>query len=123
MKRILIGIVFLLLVGCGTTVKYVTVREPVTIPASPKVVVMDNGHYDKAKYPDTAWVKEPTVDLKNGKTYWTFEDVEKISKGLTEWPKWGQEVEKTLEIYNQGAKNPGKQGDTKKRRSWYRFWE
>lgn len=123
MKKALLGIIFVLVAGCGTSIKYVPFREAVTIPAPPKVVVMDNGKYDKSKYPNTAWVKEPTADLKNGRAYWSFDDTEKISNGLTEWPKWGQEVEKIIDIYNQGAKDSGKQGDTKKKSPWYRFWE
>jgi hypothetical protein len=123
MRKVVVLVLLLLLTGCGTTIKYVTVREPVGIPAPPKVVIMDNGKYDKSKYPQTDWVKEPTVDLKNGRAYWSFEDIEKISNGLTNWPRWGQEIEKTLEIYNKGVTNPGQQGATQKKHSWYRFWE
>jgi uncharacterized protein YceK len=123
-KTLLLMFFVLLLSGCGTVkYVYVPVREQVTIPSPPKVVIMDNGKFDKKKYPDTDWVKEPTVDLKNGKAYWSFEDIEKISTALTKWPNWGLEVEKTLEIYNKGATNSGKQGETQKKHSWYRFWE
>lgn len=124
MKKALVILLLLLVSGCETIkYVYVPVREQVTVPNPPKVVMMDNGKYDKAKYPDTDWVKKPEVDLKNRRAYWGFDDVEKISEALTKWPSWGLEVEKTLEIYNKGTTNSGQQGATEKKHSWYRFWE
>lgn len=121
MKKVLLAIIFLLVAGCVTSIKYVPYRELVTIPTPPKVVVMDNGRYDKSKYPETNWVKEPTVDLKNGRAYWSFEDIEKISKGLTEWPQWAVSVETIINDYNRKSTVQTRLKETNK--SWWEFWK
>ena len=119
-RLILMWLFFVFLFGCGTTTKYVAVQEKVIIPKPPKVVVMDNGKIDKRKYKETDWVKKPRVDLKKRRACWDFDDVEKISRSLTDWPDWGREVEKIIEIHNRSLNEP--QGLIKKK-SWYRFWE
>ena len=78
---------------------------------------MDNGKFDKKKYPNTSWIKPPRVDLKKGQAWWSFKDVEKISESLTLWPKWGKDVEALIEGQNDLAAGKGKYSHP-----WWRFW-
>jgi uncharacterized protein YceK len=122
MRKILLVMLFVLMSGCETIrTVYVPVREPITIPTPPKVVVMDNGRYDKSKYPETDWVKEPTVDLKNRRAYWGFDDVEKLSNALTNWPRWAVSVESIINEHNRNAGDKNKIKETQ--RSWWSFWK
>jgi hypothetical protein len=125
LKRLVVVVLLVsFLFGCGTTVKYVTVKEPIgPLPKAPQVVLMDNGKHDKAKFPGTDWVKEPTVDLKGRRAYWDFDDIEKISNALTKWPSWGKEVEKLVDLHDKSISTQQGNASENKTRSWFRFWK
>lgn len=109
---------FIFCFGCASQQPIVRGGATVIIPESPAPVVLDSGKYDKAKYPDTKWVKPPEVDLKKRIASWSFEDIEKISGALTEWPRWGGDVKEIIKGHNDLV--TGKKDDTK--RPWYRLW-
>jgi hypothetical protein len=97
--------------------------EQIVIPDPPKVVRMESKKvnpktHPPSKYPNTDWVKPPTVDLKHGRGYWTNTDIDKISKGLTDWPRWGKKVEDIVADYN---KKVVKESANRKKSSW-KFW-
>ena len=122
-RFIMIFLTVILISGCGTSIKYITVREPVgPLPEAPTVVKMDNGKFDKSKFSRTDWVKEPTVDLKNRRASWDFDDIEKISNALTRWPSWGNEIQKIVELHDKTA--PTQQGNASTdKTSWFRLWK
>ena len=126
MKRLtIIFLTVMLLSGCGTSIKYVMVREPVgPLPKPPRVVKMDNGKIDKSKFPETDWVKEPAVDLKNRRASWDFDDIEKISGALTKGPLWVDEIQKIVELHDKSAPTQ-QQGNASNKTvgSWLRFWK
>lgn len=116
-KLVFIGLLVCILGGCST--KQTSLNcPPVTLPDPPKPVVTDSGKHDISRYPDTAWVKPPKVDLKKQRASWSFQDIEKINNALTDWPAWGRSVEETISSYNE--KVAGK--EHKKKKSWYEFW-
>ncbi len=119
-RYIVVVLSLFVLSSCGTT-KTVLVREPIAIPVPPKVVVMDNGKYDKSKYPNTEWVQEPKVDLNKRTATWGFDDINKISRALVEFPQWGVQVEKIIEAHNKGV-NKNEQGSKDAKKPWYKVW-
>lgn len=118
MRKVAILIVFLVLSGCASR-QAVMKGSKITLPKPPKVVVMDTGKYDKEKYPDTDWVKPPKQDLKQRRASWSFEDIEKISRALTEWPRWAKDTEEIVEGHNKSVGH----GTDSSARKWWKFWE
>lgn len=98
--------------------------EKIVIPDPPKVVRVESKKVNPKthppdKYPDTDWVKQPKVDLKRGRGYWSYKDIDTISKGLVEWPRWGKKVEEIVNDYNEEVAKASK---PRKKSSW-KFWE
>jgi hypothetical protein len=104
-----------LLLSCGTTKEF-RIGYEVTLPPKPPVVVMDNGQHDKSKFPNSKWVKPPDVDLAKQRACWTFDDIEKISSSITEWPSWAKTVEDIVKVHNETVKQ------NMNKDKWYHFW-
>jgi hypothetical protein len=125
MKRIVMITLFcLILAGCGTT-KYIAIETPVSIPAPPKALAVDDGKVDKNKFPNTTWVKKPelvkNIVNKEQKAAWSFEDIDKISKSCTEWSDWTRSVDEIVGEHNRSAAAAA--SHTKEsNKPWYKFW-
>jgi hypothetical protein len=118
MKRLIILVfMFIFLLGCAATKEY-KVGYEITLPKKPKVVVVDNGKVDKKKYPNTKFVKKPEIIPDKGKASWDFEDIDKISESLTEWPAYGDTVEDIINKHNTTVKKQVDGGGM----SWWPFW-
>jgi hypothetical protein len=109
-----IAVLAIIVVAGCSSVPQVTRSSLIPIPKMPKSVVTDSGQVDKNKFPDTIWIKPPVVDNEKGRAYWSFDDVDKINKNLTEWPAWGKDVKELIEGHNKLVGGEGQ----KEKGSW-----
>ena len=86
-------ILFSLVMGCAPAGR----GARIILPESPDPVVIDTGNLDKRKFPNTRWIKPPSVDSQRRTAAWSFEDIDKISQSLSEWAAWEKDVRELVE--------------------------
>jgi hypothetical protein len=104
MKRLVFLTILVVFIGSCSGVRPNNACGPIDLPTPPKVLQTETKGIDKTKYPNTVWIKKPTMDLPNRRAYWDFDDVNKISQNTVDWAKWAAEVQKKIEEYNAKAK-------------------
>ena len=113
MTRGSVIVLSILLISCSTRSVHQSSFK-IVLPEPPPAIVIDRGHIDKDKYSSTKWVKPPIIDNKRNMAWWSFKDVETISRGLKAWEFWYKDVKELIEGHNRLS--------LEKSDPWYKFW-